>query len=162
MAEILDVNTLLASNYEPKRKFRWIFEIDGIDAFTLKTGARPQLTFEETVIDWLNTKRYLAGKQSYSPLNITLNDPIAPSAAQKTMNWVRLAYEVQTGRMGYKSFYAKDFVLKMLDPQGAVIEQWDFKGGWVQDANWDELDMASSDITEVKLVIRYDAVFHQY
>jgi hypothetical protein len=162
MAEILDVNTLLASNYEPKRKFRWIFEIDGLDAFTLKTGARPQLTFEETVIDWLNTKRYLAGKQSYSPLNITLNDPIAPSAAQKTMNWVRLCYEVQTGRMGYKSFYAKDFALKMLDPQGAVIEQWDFKGGWVQDANWDELDMASSDITEVKLVIRYDAVFHQY
>ena len=162
MAEILDVNTLLANDYEPKRKFRWIFEIAGLDAFTLKTGARPQLTFEETVIDWLNTKRYLAGKQSYSPLNITLNDPIAPSAAQKTMNWVRLAYEVQTGRMGYKSFYAKDFTLKMLDPQGAVIEKWNFKGGWIQDANWDELDMASSDVTEVKLTIRYDAVFHLY
>ena len=162
MAEILDVNTLLANDYEPKRKFRWIFEIAGLDAFTLKTGARPQLTFEETVIDWLNTKRYLAGKQSYSPLNITLNDPIAPSAAQKTMNWVRLAYEVQTGRMGYKSFYAKDFTLKMLDPQGAVIEKWNFKGGWIQDANWDELDMASSDVTEVKLTIRYDAVLHLY
>lgn len=162
MAEILDVNTLLAHNYEPKRKFRWIYEIDGLDAFTLKTGARPQLTFEETVIDWLNTKRYLAGKQTYSDLNITLNDPITPSAAQKTMNWVRLCYEVQTGRMGYASFYKKDFTLKLLDPQGAVVDRWDFKGGWVKDANWDELDMASSDVMEVKLVVRYDSVLHLY
>jgi site-specific DNA-cytosine methylase len=39
------------------------------------------------------------------------------------MNWVRLAYEVITGRGGYASMYKKDWSLKMLDPQGAVIEQ---------------------------------------
>jgi len=160
MAEILETNQMLANVYEPKRKFRWTMEIDGIDAFTLKTGARPQMTFEETVIDYINTKRYVAGKMAYSTLNITLQDPIAPSAAQKVMNWVRLCYEVITGRMGYASFYKKDFSLKMLDPQGAVIEQWDIKGAWVQDTNMGELDYASSDNAEVSLVIRYDAAFH--
>lgn len=162
MAEILETNTMLANAYEPKRKFRWTMEIDGIDAFTLKTGARPQMTFEETVIDYINTKRYVAGKMAYSPLNITLQDPIAPSSAQKVMNWVRRCYEVVTGRMGYASLYKQDFSLKMLDPQGAVIEQWDIKGAWVQDTNMGELDYASSDNAEVSLVVRYDSAIHLF
>ncbi len=162
MAEILETNTMLANTFEPKRKFRWILEIDGIDAFTLKTAARPQMTFEETVIDYINTKRYVAGKAAYSPLNITLQDPIAPSAAQKVMNWVRLAYEVITGRAGYASMYKKDWSLKMLDPQGAVIEQWDIKGAWIQDFNGGELDFASSDTAEIAMVVRYDAAIHLF
>lgn len=162
MAEILETNTMLANAYEPKRKFRWTMEIDGIDAFTLKTGARPQMTFEETVIDYINTKRYVSGKMAYSPLNITLQDPIAPSAAQKVMNWVRLNYEVITGRAGYATMYKKDWSLKMLDPQGAVIEQWDIKGAWVQDFNGGELDYASSDNAEISMVVRYDAAIHLF
>lgn len=162
MAEILETNTMLANAYEPKRKFRWTMEIDGVDAFTLKTGARPQMTFEETVIDYINTKRYVAGKMAFSPLNITLQDPIAPSSAQKVMNWVRLSYEVITGRAGYATIYKKDWSLKMLDPQGAVIEQWDVKGAWIQDTNMGELDYASSDNVEVSLVIRYDTAIHQF
>jgi hypothetical protein len=162
MAEILETNQMLANTYEPKRKFRWTLEIDGIDAFTLKTGARPQMTFEETVIDYINTKRYVAGKMAYSALNITLQDPIAPSAAQKVMQWVRLCYEVITGRGGYATMYKKDFSLKMLDPQGAVIEQWDIKGAWVQDTNMGELDYASSDNAEVTMVIRYDSAIHLF
>lgn len=162
MAEILETNTMLANQFEPKRKFRWIMEIDGIDAFTLKTGARPQMTFEETVIDFINTKRYVAGKMAYSPINITLQDPIAPSAAQKAMQWVRLAYEVITGRGGYASQYKRDWSLKMLDPQGAVIEQWDIKGAWIQDFNGGDLDYATSDTAEVSLVIRYDSAIHQF
>lgn len=162
MAEILETNTLLANQYEPKRKFRWIIDVDGIDAFTLKTGARPQITFEETVIDYINTKRYVAGKSSFSPLNITLHDPIAPSAAQKVMNWVRLAYEVITGRGGYAAQYKKDFSIKMLTPDGVVAEQWDIKGAWIQDTNFGELDFASSDNAEITLTIRFDAAVHQF
>lgn len=162
MAEILENSMMLGNAFEPKRKFRWTMEIDGIDAFTLKTGARPQMTFEETVIDYINTKRYVAGKMAYSPLNITLQDPCSPSAAQKVMDWVRLAYEVITGRGGYASMYKKDWSLKMMDPQGAVIEQWDIKGAWIQDTNMGELDYASSDNAEISLVIRFDAAIHQY
>ena len=162
MAEILETNQMLANAYEPKRKFRWTLEIDGIDAFTLKTGARPQMTFEETVIDYINTKRYVAGKMSYSPLNITLQDPIAPSAAQKVMNWVRLCYEVITGRMGYATFYKKDITLKLLDPQGTVVELWDLTGTWVQDVNFGDLDYASSDNAEIAATIRFDNATLQF
>ncbi len=56
----------------------------------------------------------------------------------------------------------KDFSLKMLDPQGVVIEQWDIKGAWVQDANFSELDYASSDNLEVAITLRYDSAVHLF
>jgi hypothetical protein len=147
---------LLANNYEPKRKFRWILQIDGIDAFVLKTAARPQQTFEETVVDFINVKRYLSGKGAWNPIQVTMHDPIAPSASQKIMDWVRLNFEPLTGRMGYASFYKKDISLKLLDPQGTVVELWDGTGCWPQDINFGDLDYASSDNVEISFSIRAD------
>lgn len=162
MAETLEVSQLLSNNFEPKRKFRWILQIDGIDAFVLKTAQRPHKTFEETVIDYVNTKRYVAGKMAWDPISITMHDPIAPSASQKVMDWVRLNYESQTGRMGYASFYKKDISLKLLDPQGTVVELWDLKGAWPQDINFGDLDYASSDNVEISCALRFDAAVLQY
>jgi hypothetical protein len=162
MAEVLEVGQLLANTYEPKRKFRWILEIDGVDAFVMKTAARPQATFEETVIDYINAKRWIAGKQAWNPIAVTLHDPIAPSAAQSVMDWMRLNYENLTGRMGYASIYKKDITLKLLDPQGAVVELWDLKGAWPMDLNWGDLDYASSDNLEISLSIRFDNAILQF
>jgi hypothetical protein len=162
MPETLNVTQLLANTYEPKRKFRWVLQIDGIDAFVLKTAARPQQTFEETVIDFINTKRYVSGKGAWNPIAITMHDPIAPSAAQKIMDWVRLNYEPLTGRMGYASFYKKDLQLKLLDPQGTVVELWDIKGAWPQDINFGDLDYATSDNAEISYSLRFDNATLQF
>jgi hypothetical protein len=93
---------------------------------------------------------------------ISMHDPIAPSAAQKVMTWVRLCYEVLTGRMGYADQYQKDFALKLLDPQGAVVEHWDIRRAWIQDTNFGDLDYSTSDNAEIQLVIRYDLAVQQY
>jgi hypothetical protein len=156
MAEILDVSSMLANTFEPKRKFRWVLAINGIDAFTAKTANRPQITFDETVIDYVNVKRYIAGKASWQPIAITLYDPIVPSASQKVMEWVRLCFENVTGRMGYADFYKKSINLKLLDPVGAVVEDWELQGCWVQDANFGDLDYSVSDPVEVAMTLRFD------
>lgn len=156
MAEILEVSQMLADSYEPKRKNRWIIAINGIDSFTAKTSSRPQLTFEETPVDYLNQKRWIAGKGTWAPLTLTLYDPIVPSASQKVYEWVRLCWENLTGRMGYAQFYKKNINLKLLDPVGAVVEDWELQGAWVQDVNGGDLDYASSDLVEQALTIRFD------
>lgn len=162
MAEVLDVGSMLANTFEPKRKFRWILEIDGVEAFVMKTAARPQATFEETQIDYMNARRWISGKQSWNPISVTLHDPIAPSAAQMTMDWMRINYENLTGRMGYAVNYKKNITLKMLDPAGAVIEQWDLIGAWPMDYNYGDLDYASSDNLEISLSIRFDNAILQF
>lgn len=160
--ETLDVRDILANTFEPKRKFRWLLSIDGIDAYVVKTAARPQATFEETVLDYINTKRYVSGKMAWNTIAVTMHDPVVPSAAQKIMDWLRLNYEVQTGRMGYASVYKKSVTLKLLDPQCNVVELWDITGGWPQDVNWGDLDYASSDNAEISFTLRYDSAVLQY
>jgi hypothetical protein len=162
MPEVLDVSELLANTYEPKRQFRWIIQIDGLDAFVLKTAARPQITFEETTIDYLNVKRYLSGKGAFGDMAIKMHDPINPSASQKVLEWIRLNFESTTGRMGYASQYKRDFTLKLLAPDGVVVELWDIKGAWPKDINFGDLDYASSDPVEVSCTIRYDGAVQQF
>lgn len=159
MAEILEIGQMIPPAYEPKRAFRWLLEWDGIDAYTARSFARPSLQFEETPIDYMNVKRYYQGKFSWNTLDLTLNDPIAPSQAQKVMEWVRLGFENVTGRMGYKEFYtAKNFKLKMLDGPGAVVEMWDFINVWPVSVNFNStgLDYSSSEVMQVQMTLRFD------
>mgnify|MGYP005653567417 CR=1 FL=1 len=120
MAETLqivgDSSSMLANKFEPKRKFRWILEIDGIDAFLCKTASRPQLTSDETKIQRLSAERKLAGRAVWGDISVTLYDPIAPSGAQQVMEWIRLNFESLTGRSGFSDFYKRDLSLKLLDP----------------------------------------------
>ena len=108
------------------------------------------------MIDFINEKRYLAGKWTPGPFTLELWDPIAPSAAQKVQDWIRLNYEITTGRMGYADFYKKDFDLKLLDPPGGVAEQWQVKGAWVQAVEYGTLNYTSSEVITIGLTIRYD------
>ena len=123
---------MLANKFEPKRRFRWVFLIEGIDAFLLKTASRPSYTTEEVEIPWINTTRYVAGKTKFNTMELTLHDPIAPSGAQQVMEWIRLHYESVSGRSGYADFYKRDCQIKLLDPIGTVVELWDGKGSWMQ------------------------------
>ena len=81
MANTLPVSDMLPNKFEPKRKFRWVFAIEGIDAFLMKTAARPTINTEEITIPYMNHTRYLAGKTTFDTISVTLHDPIAPSGA---------------------------------------------------------------------------------
>lgn len=162
MAETLPVADMLPNKFEPKRKFRWVFAIEGIDAFLMKSAARPNVTIGESTLEFINSKRYLAGKLAYDAISVTLYDPIAPSGAQQVMEWVRTHTETVSGRSGYADFYKRDCQLKMLDPVGTVVELWDLKGCFLTSAGFGDLDYATEDPTEIALTIRFDNCVLQY
>jgi len=162
MADTLPVTDMLPNKFEPKRKFRWVFAIEGIDAFLMKTAARPNVTIEETEISYMNSTRYLAGKAKFEAITVTLHDPIAPSGAQQVMEWVRTHFESVSGRAGYADFYKRDCQLKLLDPVGTVVELWDIKGAFLTNATFGDLDYSGTDTTEISLSIRFDNAVLQY
>ena len=59
MAETLSVSEMLPNKFEPKRQYRWVFAIEGIDSFLMKTAARPQFSFQELRMPFINSIRYL-------------------------------------------------------------------------------------------------------
>jgi hypothetical protein len=162
MSEVLDVSALLPNRFEPKRKNRWILQIEGIDAFLLKTAQRPTITTDEVEMPFVNSRRYLATLTKFNEMNVTLYDAIAPSGAQQIMEWIRLHFESVSGRAGYADFYKRDVQLKMVDPVGTVIELWDIKGAFIKSANFGDLTYEDGTPTEIALTLRYDQAVLQY
>ena len=44
----------------------------------------------------------------------------------------------------------------VLDPVGAVVEEWELKGAFIQSANFGDLAFDSSDPVEINMTLRYD------
>ena len=156
MPELLEPQDIMFTAFEPKLKNRFIMQIDGINAYLIKTMNRPSIESDEVILEHMNTTRYVKGKSRWQPLEITLYDPVVPSASQQVIEWIRLHHESVTGRDGYADFYKKNIVFNVLDPVGATIEEWELKGAYIQSANFGDLDFASSDPVEISLTLRYD------
>ena len=162
MPQLIDPNDVMFTQFEPKTQNRFIMYIEGIPAYTIKAASRPSIEFEEVALDHINVKRYVKGKGEWQTLDITLYDPVVPSAAQAVMEWVRLSHESVTGRDGYSDFHKKDVTFNMLGPVGDVVEEWLLKGTYIETANFGDLDYASSDPAEITLTLKYDYAILQF
>ena len=162
MPELVEANEIMFTPFEPKLQNRFILTIDGVPSYTIKASGRPQIQFEEVELRHMNVSRYISGKGTWQPLDITLYDPIVPSAAQAIMEWVRLSHESVTGRDGYADFYKKDVVINTLGPVGDKIEEWTLKGAWVQQANFGELSFENATPVEIVCTLRYDYAILQF
>ena len=162
MAELLQANDIMFTPFEPKMKNRFIMNIDGIPAYLIKTANSPSIQFDEVVLEHMNVTRYVKGKGRWQPIEITLYDPVVPSAAQSVMEWVRLSHESVTGRDGYSDFYKKEVTFQLLGPVGDVVEEWVLKGCFIESATFNDLDFASSDPVDVTLSLKYDYAVLQF
>ena len=89
--------------YEPLRKNRFLIRFPsdlGVQEWWVESASRPTITQGETEIQFLNTSSWVVGRYTWDTINITLRDPIGPSASQAVMEWVRLHSESVTGRQG--------------------------------------------------------------
>jgi len=137
-------------------------EWDGVPGYMVKTANRPSIQFEKVTLDHINVKRQLKGKGEWQDIQISLYDPIVPSAAQAVMEWVRLSHESITGRDGYADFYKKDIDLYMLGPVGDKVENWKIKGAYINQAQFGELDFSSNEPAMVTLTLTYDYAILEY
>jgi len=154
--ELLEPNQIMFSNWEPKLKNRFIMSIEGINAYLIKTMQRPTLESDEVVLEHMNVTRYVKGKSRWQTIDVTLYDPIVPSAAQQVIEWVRLSHESVTGRDGYSDFYKKNVTFNLVGPVGDVVEEWELVGAYIKTANFGDLDFTSSDPVDITLTLQFD------
>ena len=146
-------------NYEPLRKNRWLlrFPADlGIQEWWCESAKRPSIKQDGKEIPFLNTSTYVVGRYTWDEIQVSLRDPIGPSASQAIMEWVRLHSESVTGRQGYAAGYKRDVELEMLDPTGVVVSKWILKNVMITDADFGNLDYSSDDLAEITLTLQMD------
>ena len=143
--------------YELLRKNRFLLRFPsdlGIQEWWVANCSRPSLTQNPVEIPFMNTSNWVLGRYTWDEINVTLRDPIGPSASQAVMEWVRLHSESVTGRQGYAVAYKRDLRLEMLDPTGTAVSMWIIKEAMISSVKFSELDYSGDDIATIDLTLK--------
>jgi hypothetical protein len=137
---VLSPNEIFFTAFEPKVKNRFIMYVDGFPSYMIKKIGAVGVKMEEIKLNHINVYRKIKGRAEWDDIEMTLFDPITPSGAQATMEWVRLHHESVTGRDGYSDFYKKDVTINVLGPVGDIVSEWIIKGAFIKSANFGDYD----------------------
>lgn len=174
----MGIGQLGGSGVLHKRKFRWTFEVfkqgdNGAQGAQLvpehfvKTAARPNITIEETEINFLNAKTYIPGKGTWETLTVTYYDVAVQGGTGNEGLWTWLAnvYDytkpVSLKQNSIRKGYAGVGSLKLYDGCGTALEQWTMGDMWPQSVNFGELDYASSEEVTIEVTLRYSNVAYK-
>ena len=159
---IVETSHMMFTAFEPKLQNRFLMDIEGIPAYLIKKISRPNITFNEVVLDHINVKRKLKGNANCEPITCDLYDPVTPSGAQAVMEWIRLSHESVTGRDGYSDFYKKNINIRTLGPVGDIVEEWILKGAFCSNANFGDMDWTSDTPANISITINMDYAILNY
>lgn len=148
---------------EPKRKYRFVLELGGIEAWVITQVQRPSFNVTETEHSFYNHKFYYPGKVEWQTVSFSLVDPIHPDATAYIMGILgACGYRVPTPDQ-YLSISKKRAVevlgqpkIKAKDAEGADIEIWTLVNAWVKNVNMDSFEYASDDMLTMEVEMRYD------
>lgn len=172
MAEKINmgIGQLGFSNLIFKRKFRFTFELQDIcggqkvPSYYVKTASRPNLTIEETELNYLNAKTWIPGKGAWETMDVTYYD-VATADAGPLFSWLASVYNftnpITLEQGSRRSDYTATAILKMWDGCGQLIETWTMKDVWPTSIKFGDVDYSSSDICEIALTLRYSQVTYK-
>lgn len=154
----------------PKQKNRWRVTFanlgSGTDSQPLSmqaiTASRPTLTFDEVQLDRYTSRAYVAGKYTWEPMKLTLQDDVTSSASaviqaqQQAQQWITGAEGQWLAAAGEGSLYKFVTYLAMLDGNDQVIETWTVEGCWIKEAIYGDLDYKDGEPVTIDLTIRFD------
>jgi len=151
-----------------KRKFRWTFAVDGpcdikVKESFVKLASRPNLSIEETEINYLNGKTWIPGKGTWETITITYYDVAGENIG--LWSWLASVYDfasdnapVALKQATARQDYSGTCTLTMYDGCGVPIESWTLSDAWPQAMNFGDLDYSSSEEATIEVTLRYAQV----
>ncbi len=153
----------------PMRNYRWQVTIEGFgDASVVwfaKTVSVPSMDISEATHDYFDNKYYFPGRVTWSDVEVTLVDPVSPSAVDLTNKIIEKAGYNVTTKEGKKETMSKNksttnglgvVTLDLMDAGGEVKETWSLKNAWIKAAKFGELDYTNDELRTVTLTLKYD------
>jgi hypothetical protein len=162
-----------------KRKFRWTLEIIGggncpfrIPPYFVKIAARPNISFEETELNFLNDKTWIPGKATWESITVTYMDVagnLSGDAAGGNLalyDWLTNVFDFTSPTRKFmnskRSTYTGTAELTLWDGCGSRLEVWRLLDAWPQAINFGDLDYSSSDTVDIELTMRYSQVSFEH
>jgi len=158
---------------DPKRKFRFTVEFQGISAqiggaalWYVKTVTKPAFTINTAEHKYLNHTFYYPGSVSWQDVSLTLVDPVEPDMAATLSDIIELSgYKPPTdsthesmGTMSKaKAAGALGAVtIAQLDSDGKEVEKWTLWNAFISELKYGDLAYGDDELSELSLTLKYD------
>lgn len=160
----------------PKHKNKWMIQFINIGLIGSRdlsmqavTATRPKLSFQEHELHRYNSVSWVAGKHSFEPMNVTIQDNYSNGATRIIQSQVERQQRLIGAAAGPYLASAPDgntykfgIRLTQLDGGTQVLEEWNVEGCFIKDVDYGELDYSSSEPLTIQLVIRFDHAFQTF
>ena len=154
----------------PKHKNRWRATFanlgGGVDSQPMSMQAitvnRPKLTFEKIPLHRYNSIAFVAGKHTWEPMALTVEDDVTGSASTviqaqlQKQQWLIGAEGQWLAAAGEGSLYKFVTYLDMLDGNDQVIEKWTVEGCFIESADYGELSYEANEKVNIALLLSFD------
>ncbi len=128
----------------------------------------PNLTFEEVVLHRYNSTAYVAGKHSWEPITVTVEDDITGLAAKVVTAQLETQQRIvgsdldgrwlNTAATG--SDYKFGIKIDQLDGDEGVVQQWILEGAMITSADFGDRDYSASEAATITMSVRFDHARH--
>ena len=147
-----------------KRKFRWTFQATTcngakqIQPYYLKSCNRPELTVDESQIDFLNGRMWIPAKAYWAEMPVTFLD-VAGSQFAPLWSWLASVYDITDPVNLHMNSRPQDYqgtaYITLYDGCGNIIEMWVLNNCWPKSFKFGELSYESNDICTIECSLRY-------
>ena len=156
---------------DPKRKFRFTVEIQGINAaqggaaiWYAKTVSKPSFQIAAAEHKYLNHTFYYPGSVSWQDVSLTLVDPVDPDMAATLSEMIEVAgYSPPTDSNSLTSMSKAKaagalgtVIITQIDSDGAPLETWTLWNSFITELKYGDLEYGGDDLTEVSVTLKYD------
>ena len=123
---------------------------------------RPNVSFEQMTVDIYNSKVFLAGKHTWEPITINLREDVSNNVQKLVGEQLQKQFDFfEQSSAASGSDYKFVTRIEILDGgNGAntpgVLETFELYGCYLQSANYNTLNYATSEVVTTTLSIRYD------
>ena len=137
-------------------------------SWQVTTITLPNLSFEEVVLHRYNSVAYVAGKHTWEPISVTVEDDITGLAATVVKNqletqqrligvdlngrWLNTAYTGSDYKFGSK--------IEQLDGDEGVVQTWILEGVYIASADFGDRDYSASEAATITMSLRFDHARH--
>ena len=123
---------------------------------------RPQVQFDEITLNVYNSRIYLPGKHTWQPVTVNIRDDASGSVSKAVGQQLQkqLDFVEQASAASGQDFKFQVNVQVLDGGNGTavpvVLENWELYGCYLQQANYQQLNYATSEAVSIALTIRYD------
>ena len=153
----------------PMRNYRWQLTMNGFTDNTIvwwaKTINVPSWDMSEVEHDYFDNKYYFPGRVTWQDVEVTLVDPVSPSAVALTNTvLVQSGYTVKTkdapkttiSKQRAVEDGVKKVTLELLNAEGEIKERWELNNAFIKAVKYGDMDYANDDLRQISLTLKYD------